>query len=37
MLILDIGGRTTNVVAMDNGKPQVLNTYKIGILDFYLA
>ena len=21
---------------MDNGKPQVLNTYKIGILDFYL-
>ncbi len=36
VLILDIGGRTTNVVAMDNGKPQVLNTYKIGILDFYL-
>ncbi|MDB1943719.1 ParM/StbA family protein [Clostridium tertium] len=35
-LILDIGGRTTNVVAMDNGKPQVLNTYKIGVLDFYL-
>ena len=36
VLILDIGGRTTNVVAMDNGKPQVLNNYKIGILDFYL-
>ncbi|MGG7058426.1 ParM/StbA family protein [Clostridium tertium] len=36
VLILDIGGRTTNVVAMDNGKPQVLNTYKIGVLDFYL-
>ena len=36
VLILDIGGRTTNLVAMDNGKPQVLNTYKIGVLDFYL-
>lgn len=36
VLILDIGGRTTNVVAMDGGKPQVLNTYKIGVLDFYL-
>lgn len=36
VLILDVGGRTTNVVAMDNGKPQVLNTYKIGVLDFYL-
>lgn len=35
VLIIDIGGRTTNVVAMDYGKPQVLNTYKIGILDFY--
>lgn len=35
VLIIDIGGRTTNVVAMDYGKPQILNTYKIGILDFY--
>lgn len=35
VLVIDIGGRTTNVVAMDCGKPQVLNTYKIGILDFY--
>lgn len=36
VLIIDIGGRTTNVVAMDYGKPQILETYKIGILDFYL-
>ncbi|MDU4952956.1 MAG: exopolyphosphatase [Clostridium cadaveris] len=35
ILVIDIGGRTTNVVAMDYGKPQTLNTYKIGILDFY--
>lgn len=35
VLVIDIGGRTTNVVAMDYGKPQILNTYKIGILDFY--
>ena len=35
ILLIDIGGRTSNVVAMDNGKPQVLNTYKIGILNFY--
>lgn len=36
VLIIDIGGRTSNVIAMDKGKPQVLETYKIGILDFYL-
>ena len=36
VLIIDIGGRTTNVVAMDYGKAQILETYKIGILDFYL-
>ncbi|WP_244832983.1 ParM/StbA family protein [Clostridium sp. BJN0001] len=35
VLIIDIGGRTTNVVAMDYGKAQTLDTYKIGILDFY--
>lgn len=35
VLLIDIGGRTSNVVAMDNGKPQVLNTYKIGVLNFY--
>lgn len=35
ILLIDIGGRTTNVVAMDYGKPQALDTYKIGILDFY--
>lgn len=35
VLVIDIGGRTTNVVAMDYGKPQLLDTYKIGILDFY--
>lgn len=36
VLIIDIGGRTTNVVAMDYGKAQILETSKIGILDFYL-
>ena len=35
ILLIDIGGRTSNVVAMENGKPQVLNTYKIGVLNFY--
>jgi plasmid segregation protein ParM len=35
VLIIDIGGRTTNVVAMIAGKPEILKTYKIGILNFY--
>ncbi|OSA88067.1 UNVERIFIED_ORG: exopolyphosphatase [Clostridium botulinum] len=35
VLLIDIGGRTTNIVAMVNGEPQVLTTCKIGILDFY--
>lgn len=35
VLLIDVGGRTSNVVAMENGKPQVLNTYKIGVLNFY--
>lgn len=36
VLLIDVGGRTSNVVAIDNGVPQVLNTYRIGILNFYL-
>lgn len=35
VLLIDVGGRTSNVVAMESGKPQVLNTYKIGVLNFY--
>ncbi|EES50122.1 ParM/StbA family protein [Clostridium botulinum] len=35
VLLIDVGGRTSNVVAMNNGKPQVLTTYKIGVLNFY--
>lgn len=35
VLIVDIGGGTTNIIAMDYGKTQVLDTFKIGILDFY--
>ena len=35
VLLIDVGGRTSNVVAMDNGKPQALDTYKIGVLNFY--
>lgn len=35
ILLIDVGGRTSNVVAMDSGKPQVLNTYKVGVLNFY--
>lgn len=35
LLIVDIGGRTTNLVAMINGEPKVLKTLKIGIIDFY--
>ncbi len=35
VLLIDVGGRTSNVVAMNGGKPQVLNTYKVGVLNFY--
>lgn len=35
ILLIDIGGRTTNLVAMVNGEPKVLKTLKIGIMDFY--
>lgn len=35
IVIVDIGGRTTNLVAMVNGEPKVLKTLKIGALDFY--
>ncbi|WP_294395582.1 ParM/StbA family protein [uncultured Clostridium sp.] len=35
VIIVDIGGRTTNLVAMVNGEPKVLKTLKIGVLDFY--
>lgn len=35
LLIVDIGGRTTNLVAMINGEPKVLKTLKIGVMDFY--
>lgn len=34
--ILDIGGRTCNGSVFKKGKPQILNTYKIGMLDFYM-
>jgi len=35
ILLIDIGGRTTNLVAMVNGEPKLLKTLKIGIMDFY--
>ncbi|MBN1042190.1 ParM/StbA family protein [Clostridium botulinum] len=35
LLLIDIGGRTTNLVAMVNGEPKLLKTLKIGIIDFY--
>ena len=35
VLIVDIGGRTTNIAAIDYGKPQVFDTFKIGILNLY--
>lgn len=36
LLIIDIGGRTTNLVAMISGESKVLKTLKIGVMDFYL-
>ena len=35
IIIIDIGGRTTNLVAMINGEPKLLKTLKIGVIDFY--
>jgi plasmid segregation protein ParM len=35
IIIIDIGGRTTNLVAMVNGEPKLLKTLKIGVMDFY--
>ena len=35
IIIIDIGGRTTNLVAMVNGEPKILKTLKIGVMDFY--
>lgn len=35
IIIIDIGGRTTNLVAMINGEPKILKTLKIGVMDFY--
>lgn len=35
IIIIDIGGRTTNLVAMINGEPKLLKTLKIGVMDFY--
>lgn len=34
--LIDVGGRSTDLIAIENGKPQVLQTYKIGILDLYM-
>ena len=36
VLLCDLGGRTCNVSAFENGVPKVLNTYRIGILNFYM-
>ncbi|NFH71476.1 ParM/StbA family protein [Clostridium botulinum] len=36
LLLVDVGGRSTDVIALENGKPQVLKTYHIGILDLYM-
>lgn len=36
LLLIDVGGRSTDVIALENGKPQVLKTYHIGILDLYM-
>ena len=35
LILIDIGGRTTNLVAMVNGEPKVLKTLKIGVINFY--
>ncbi len=35
VMIADLGGRTCNVSTFYAGKPKVLNTYRIGILNFY--
>jgi StbA protein. len=36
VMVADLGGRTCNVTAFENGVPKVLNTYRIGILNFYM-
>lgn len=36
VMLADLGGRTCNVSTFDNGKPSILNTYRIGILNFYM-
>lgn len=35
IIIIEIGGRTINLVAMVNGEPKLLKTLKIGVIDFY--
>lgn len=35
IIIIDIGGRTINLVAMINGEAKILKTLKIGVMDFY--
>lgn len=36
LLLIDVGGRSTDLIALENGKPQTLKTYHIGILDMYM-
>ncbi|WP_090087378.1 ParM/StbA family protein [Clostridium uliginosum] len=36
LLLIDVGGRSSDVIALEHGKPQILKTYKIGILDMYM-
>ncbi|MBN1051618.1 exopolyphosphatase [Clostridium botulinum] len=36
LLLIDVGGRSSDVIALEHGKPQVLKTYHIGILDLYM-
>lgn len=36
LLLIDVGGRSTDVIALENGKPQTLKTYHVGILDLYM-
>lgn len=35
LLLIDVGGRSTDIVTFEHGNPQILKTYRIGILDFY--
>lgn len=35
LLLIDVGGRSTDIVTFEHGNPKTLKTYRIGILDFY--